>query len=61
MIRPEFESTRELDIEGCFSICAITKVPDICKDVSLINSIGAGCSYAGFVVPGHDCGLSATQ
>jgi len=27
----------------------------------LVNSIAAGCHYAGFVAPGHDCGLSATQ
>ena len=39
------------DKEGCVSICAYTG-PEVC-DVSVINSVAAGCRYAGFVVPGH--------
>lgn len=27
----------------------------------MTNSIAAGCIYAGFVVPGHDCGMADTQ
>jgi hypothetical protein len=49
-----------VDKEGCFSICAYNG-PEVCPDISIKNSIAAGCTYAGFVVPGHTCGKSATQ
>lgn len=61
--------SRELDIgrgnsfadyEGCVSICAHTDPTD-CKEISVINSIAAGCVYAGFVVPGHKCDQEKTQ
>ena len=47
------------DTEGCVSVCAHV-APQKCPDVSVVNSIAAGCTYAGFVVPGHSCGKSAT-
>ena len=47
------------DPAGCISVCALD-APHKCNDVSIVNSIAAGCIYAGFVVPGHKCGKSAT-
>jgi len=51
------------DKESCFSICTWFKagMNAKCTNVNVINSIVAGCPFAGFVVRGHDCGLSATQ
>jgi len=49
-----------VDKEGCFSICAYNG-PEVCPNISIKNSVATGCTYAGFVVPGHKCGLSATQ
>lgn len=48
-----------VDTEACVSICAI-KDAHKCPNVNVVNSIAAGCPYAGFVVPGHSCGTSAT-
>ena len=42
------------DFEGCVSICAHEE-PTKCNDISVVNSLAAGCTYAGFVVPGHTC------
>lgn len=47
------------DKEACVSICAWFGEDSDCYDVSLTNTIAAGCVYAGFVAPGHDCGDSA--
>jgi len=48
------------DFEGCVSICAHEE-PAKCEAISVVNSIAAGCTYAGFIVPGHSCSKSATQ
>lgn len=47
------------DKEACWAICVVNG--DTCNDWSLVNNIAAGCKYAGFVVPGHDCGEHETQ
>ena len=53
----------KVDKESCFSVC--TWFPPgfnaKCTNVNVINSIVAGCPFAGFVVRGHECGQSATQ
>lgn len=60
MRRPEYSAAGQTDVEACVSICAM-KQPDFCYNNTLMNSVAAGCHYAGFVVPGHACGQSATQ
>lgn len=50
-----------VDKESCFSVCTWEEWNPKCENVNVINSIVAGCPFAGFVVRGHDCGLAATQ
>lgn len=59
--RPDKPSDAILDKEACVSICAWYGPDPNCYDVSVTNSIAAGCVYAGFVVPGADCGSQADQ
>lgn len=59
--RPEMIHTMAnmIDKEGCVAICSLFNTADPnCYDNKITNSISAGCVYAGFVVPGHDCGDS---
>lgn len=49
------------DREACISICAYLDKPDSCSDISLTNSVTAGCTFAGVVAMGHECGESETQ
>jgi len=49
-----------VDKESCFSVCTWIDGGGSCNNISVINSIVAGCPFAGFVVRGHDCGQSAT-
>lgn len=35
--------------------------PNKCYRSGITNSIAAGCAFAGFVAPGHDCGDSASS
>jgi hypothetical protein len=45
-----------LDKEACVSICAYEKdKPSACTDISVTNNIAAGCKFAGFIAPGHNC------
>jgi hypothetical protein len=49
---------KKRDLESCFSVCTFL-APGLnakCTNVNVINSIVAGCPYAGFVVRGHECG-----
>ena len=48
------------DKEACISICAYPDKPDICSDISLTNSVVAGCKFAGVIAMGHECGESET-
>jgi hypothetical protein len=50
-----------VDREACISICAYLDKPDFCTDVSLTNSVVAGCTFAGVLAMGHECGESETQ
>lgn len=59
--RPEIYGAHLLDKEGCFSICAYFGPDPGCSDVHVLNSNAVGCTYAGFVVPGHDCDDSENQ
>ena len=43
-----------LDKEACVAYCSYWE-PDRCSNNQLTNSIAAGCAFAGFVAPGHDC------
>jgi hypothetical protein len=49
------------DKEGCVSICAYFGASENCRDVRITNSIAAGCRFAGFLAPGHDCDKSEDQ
>lgn len=51
--RVELEMVHVMDVEGCFSLC--TMMGQTSCDLQVTNSIAAGCPWAGFVVPGHDC------
>lgn len=43
-----------LDKEACVAFCSYFE-PNKCFRSKLTNSIAAGCAFAGFVAPGHDC------
>jgi len=49
------KTTMAVDLEAAFAICSV-KNGDRCSDISIVNNIAAGATYAGFVVPAHDCG-----
>lgn len=59
--RPEIYGAHMLDKEGCFAICSFFAPDSACSDVHVLNSHAVGCTYAGFVVPGHDCGDADNQ
>jgi hypothetical protein len=44
-----------VDKGGAISICAYFE-KDVCSDIRVRNNIAAAAPYAGFVMPGHDCG-----
>jgi len=48
-----------LDKEACIVICGYFGSDPKCRDNKLINSVAAGCPFAGIVHPGHECGESA--
>lgn len=58
--RTELVSQSLVDLEACFTLCAFFGSED-CQDIRLTNSIAAGCPFAGFIAPGHECGESDTQ
>lgn len=58
--REELVAQSMVDIEACVSLCAYFGAED-CNDVKITNSIAAGCPYAGFIAPAHECGASDTQ
>jgi hypothetical protein len=60
-IREEIAAENMEDKESCVSICAYFETDSNCRDISLTNSIAAGCHFAGFVSPGHDCDGSEDQ
>ena len=43
-----------LDKEACVAFCSYWE-PNSCRDSSVTNSIAAGCAFAGFIAPGHEC------
>jgi hypothetical protein len=53
--RDEMVMQNTIDKESCVSMCAYFGSDNKCYGNSITNSIAAGCEYAGFVVPGHDC------
>jgi len=44
-----------VDTEACVSMCAYFGRDSSCYNNKITNNIAAGCMYAGFVAPGHDC------
>jgi hypothetical protein len=49
-----------VDKRAAFTVCQYHGY-QACKDISMINNIAAGVVYAGFIVPGHDCGDYTTN
>lgn len=47
------------DKEGAFAICSYNWPEGPCADISVTNNIAGGVTYAGFVVPGNECGEDA--
>lgn len=45
-----------VDKAGGISICAYSGDDDPCTDIKVRNNLVSGSVYAGFVMPGHDCG-----
>jgi len=58
MTRPEAYGHHIADKEACYAICSFLEGDPQCFDIKVTNSIAAGCVFAGFVAPGHDCGAS---
>ena len=58
-IRPELDSI-DMDMEACFSVCSLPFTTNLCENIKIVNSIAAGCPYAGFIAPGHQCGTAST-
>lgn len=47
---PDFEK------RGGFAICAYLSSSATCQDITVINNIATGITFAGFIVPGDKCG-----
>lgn len=58
-VRPEFSGQKLVDKEACYSVCVFYGGEN-CKDITITGNIAAGCPFAGFIVPAHDCGESET-
>lgn len=43
-----------VDLKGGLAVCVLRET--ICSDLSIVNNLAAGITYAGFIVPGHKCG-----
>lgn len=62
--REEFDlgsAANTVDKEACVSVCAYFGPDEKCFNNVVMNNIAAGCNYAGFIVPGHDCGDYSNQ
>lgn len=45
-----------VDRRAAYTICALLE-NDKCRNIKITRNIAAGAAYAGFVMPGHDCGV----
>ena len=43
-----------IDKKAGLAVCSLRET--ICSDLSIVNNLIAGTAYAGFIVPGHNCG-----
>ncbi len=59
--RPELAMYHIIDKTACVDVCGYFEPEYGCGNITLTNSVVSGCKYAGFIVPGHACGQSATQ
>lgn len=46
------------DKRGGFAICSYFSSSSACSDLTIINNIATGVTFAGFIVPGDKCGES---
>lgn len=54
--RTNLESTGNMeDKRGGFAICSYFTSHALCTDISVINNIATGVTFAGFIVQGDDC------
>ena len=44
-----------VDKEACVAVCSYHTDGSACRDLTVTNNIAAGCKFAGFIAPGHDC------
>ena len=51
-----FNSQNLVDKEACVAICSYMSNGSPCHDLTITNNIAAGCKFAGYIAPGHDCG-----
>lgn len=56
--RDSYNAEKSVDKEACVAICSYMLDGSPCYDLTIKNNIAAGCKFAGFIVPGHDCGKS---
>lgn len=44
-----------VDKEACVAVCSYMTEGSPCYDMKITNNVAAGCLFAGFIAPGHDC------
>jgi hypothetical protein len=49
-----------VDKEACVAICSYLTDGSNCFDLNITGNTAAGCKFAGFIAPGHDCGVSSS-
>ena len=50
-----------VDKEACVAICSYFSNGSSCQDLEVTNNIAAGCKFAGFIAPGHDCSVTSSS
>lgn len=56
----KFGSKGMTDKEACVALCSFFTDGSPCIDITVTNNIAAGCKFAGFIAPGHDCDDSSS-
>jgi hypothetical protein len=44
------------DKEACVAVCSYMTDGSSCFEMQITGNVAAGCKFAGFIAPGHDCG-----
>ena len=51
----KFLSLGIADLEACVAVCSYMSDGSPCHDITVTNNIAAGCKFAAYIAPGHDC------